>query len=501
MATNFPTTLDTSTTLPAESASTPLSVNHVIAHQNIQDALEAVEAKIGVDSSAVTTSHDYKLGEVTSSDKAVGKSATQTLTNKTLTAPVITSPKITVGSDAVGDLHYTSNSDGTQSRRGIGSSGDVLTVTGGVPVWAAPTAVADATWTTKGIKVLNANSDYYAADSGSSTAYVLTYSPAVNAYAAGQSFRFKATNTNTSTTPTLNINSLGAKTLVNTDGTAIAIGQIASGGVVEVTYDGTNMQVTSKNGGVTPAYFEIASPKLSLSPNNQVSYIGFDASQLNPNYLYFGYADQSTSIFIYRFDRQSSGNYIYKGVNLTISTTTNNAILGMTEMGGKFYIRYTDNSTRLCKQYATDLTGAATITGFGTTTVASGMTTDPDGVTIWTFDTSSTNLKSYTVSGTTATSTSTVTLSVGISSGDGRIFRDVSGNFYSIDGVDGTTIQKWNSSGTSQTSITTRLFNYIGNFEVGLGFFRYGSSVACVYLQKLDAQNSWTFKVKAFDLS
>lgn len=51
--------------------------------------INAVEAKIGVDGSAVTTSHDYKLSEVTSSDKAVGKTATQTLSNKTLTSPGI----------------------------------------------------------------------------------------------------------------------------------------------------------------------------------------------------------------------------------------------------------------------------------------------------------------------------------------------------------------------------------------------------------------------------
>lgn len=57
--------------------------------------LNAVEAKLGVDGSAVTTSHDYKLGEVTSTDKAVGKAATQTLTNKTLTSPTLTSPTIT----------------------------------------------------------------------------------------------------------------------------------------------------------------------------------------------------------------------------------------------------------------------------------------------------------------------------------------------------------------------------------------------------------------------
>lgn len=63
------------------------------AQDNVTDVLaahlNAVEAKIGIDGSAVTTSHDYKLSGVTGSDKAVSKTGTETLTNKTLTAPVI----------------------------------------------------------------------------------------------------------------------------------------------------------------------------------------------------------------------------------------------------------------------------------------------------------------------------------------------------------------------------------------------------------------------------
>lgn len=50
-----------------------------------------LEAKVGIDSSAVTTSHDYKLSNVTGSDKAVSLTGTETLTNKTLTTPVIAS--------------------------------------------------------------------------------------------------------------------------------------------------------------------------------------------------------------------------------------------------------------------------------------------------------------------------------------------------------------------------------------------------------------------------
>jgi len=91
---NFPTSLDTSVTIPVESASTPLSTNHVTNHTASQTAIIALETKVGVDGSAVTSSHDYKLGEILTTDKAVGKSATQVLTNKTLTSPTITTPTI-----------------------------------------------------------------------------------------------------------------------------------------------------------------------------------------------------------------------------------------------------------------------------------------------------------------------------------------------------------------------------------------------------------------------
>ena len=131
MATNYPTTLDDATSLPVEAASTALSVNHVTAHQNVQDAIEAIEAKVGVNSSAVTTSHDYKLSAVTGSDKAL-KSGTST---QSVTGLTLASPKITVGSDAVGDLHYVSNVDGTQSRLAKGNDNQILKMNGTALNW------------------------------------------------------------------------------------------------------------------------------------------------------------------------------------------------------------------------------------------------------------------------------------------------------------------------------------------------------------------------------
>lgn len=52
--------------------------------------LRAALTKVGADSSAVNTTHDYKLSGVTGSDKAVSKTGTETLTNKIITSPLFT---------------------------------------------------------------------------------------------------------------------------------------------------------------------------------------------------------------------------------------------------------------------------------------------------------------------------------------------------------------------------------------------------------------------------
>lgn len=87
MSTNFPSSLDTLTNPTATDA--VATVDHAAQHANANDAIEALEAKVGANSSAVTTSHDYKLSGVTGSDKAVSKTGTETLTNKTISGGTI----------------------------------------------------------------------------------------------------------------------------------------------------------------------------------------------------------------------------------------------------------------------------------------------------------------------------------------------------------------------------------------------------------------------------
>jgi len=136
MSTNFPVDLDTIQN-PSSTDNTQI-VSHAGQHANANDAIEALEAKVGKDSSAVTTSHDYKLSLVTGSNKALPN-----------VSPTITTPTINVGSDATGDIYYR-HSDGTLKRLAA-EEGKILKIVSGVPTYATETTVVDASTTAKGV--------------------------------------------------------------------------------------------------------------------------------------------------------------------------------------------------------------------------------------------------------------------------------------------------------------------------------------------------------------
>ncbi len=84
----------------------------------------------------------------------------------------------------------------------------------------------------------------YAGTSSGTDTITASLTPAITAYVAGQCYHFKAGGTNTGAA-TINFNSVGAKALKKgPDGaTALAAGDITTGGMYTVEYDGTNMQL------------------------------------------------------------------------------------------------------------------------------------------------------------------------------------------------------------------------------------------------------------------
>jgi len=86
----------------------------------------------------------------------------------------------------------------------------------------------------------------YAVDASGTDAYAITITPAITAYTAGQRFTFKAGTANTGAC-TLNVSGLGAKTIKKDVSSDLATGDIIVNQIVEVEYDGTNMQLLSRS--------------------------------------------------------------------------------------------------------------------------------------------------------------------------------------------------------------------------------------------------------------
>ena len=79
MASNFPTSLDSFTNPSATDAMDSVTVPHATQHADLNDAVEALEAKVGADGSAVTSSLDYKVA-----NQGTYVSYTPTFTNLTV---------------------------------------------------------------------------------------------------------------------------------------------------------------------------------------------------------------------------------------------------------------------------------------------------------------------------------------------------------------------------------------------------------------------------------
>jgi hypothetical protein len=99
-----------------------------------------------------------------------------------------------------------------------------------------------------------------------------TATPAITAYVTGQTFRFIASGYSTSSAWTLNINSIGAKSVKYRGATLTYYGQIDTGNVVEVTYNGTDFIISSVSDNNLKYFDSITTG----AANSQVIDLGFN---------------------------------------------------------------------------------------------------------------------------------------------------------------------------------------------------------------------------------
>jgi hypothetical protein len=200
---------------------------------------------------------------------------------------------------------------------------------------------------------------------GSANAYVVTYTVAPSALYNGQRFGFIASFANTGTA-TLNINSLGAKTIkkvVAGTKTALSSGDMASGAFVEVAYNTSDDSFLWVNRGEIPAsYYSPGGTDVALADG------GTGASLADPG------ADR----IMFWDDSGGAVTWLTAGTGLAISTTTMAVdISGLTEDttpdgAADFVMTYDDSAGTLKKVKPDNLVSAGGCVILGNIDTSSG---------------------------------------------------------------------------------------------------------------------------------
>jgi hypothetical protein len=93
----------------------------------------------------------------------------------------------------------------------------------------------------------------YAAGAGTANAQTVTLTPAPASYSSGMIVRWLPANQNTNTTPTLNVNGLGATTIVRTTGAALSVGDVSASQIAVAVYNATSGKFQLLNPQVSTA--------------------------------------------------------------------------------------------------------------------------------------------------------------------------------------------------------------------------------------------------------
>lgn len=116
------------------------------------------------------------------------------------------------------------------------------------------------------------------ATGGTGSAYTITPVPAISSLTAGQAWSIALHTISVGTTPTLQVSGLTAKTIINSDQTALANNALKASGVYRVQYDGTNYQLVNReqsflsDGGTKTSAFDAAANTRYLVDNTTTAF-------------------------------------------------------------------------------------------------------------------------------------------------------------------------------------------------------------------------------------
>jgi hypothetical protein len=171
---------------------------------------------------------------------------------------------------------------------------------------------------------------------GTADAITLTPTPALSAYSTGIRYAFLSTGTNT-TAVTVAISGLAAKSIKTQSGAALAAGNITSGRVYSLTYDGTNFicheLATPENASVTKVQMDTT----TTSQSNEISNLGLagtvGGSALTIALKNSAGSDPSTASPVrisFRNSTAATGQYAQRAVTAALSQVINSGVtLGM----------------------------------------------------------------------------------------------------------------------------------------------------------------------------
>ena len=114
---------------------------------------------------------------------------------------------------------------------------------------------------------LNQNRVAYAVDAGAADAYTITMTPTLTAYTDGLKVRVKIANTNTGAA-TINIDSIGARSIKRQDGTDPDAGDLTAGDLHDLIYDGTNFVLATPSRAHMAGIANNLAADLTFSGNN-----------------------------------------------------------------------------------------------------------------------------------------------------------------------------------------------------------------------------------------